>query len=114
MKISLEAYEKMLDRIEELRTENDKLWNNVLAEQNWIEVKDRLPKDNERVLVWFKPGNYKTKKDLMINIATFSKGDFYIYIQYRDNTTSDIIAVPYNIDHVTHWMPLPEPPKEEE
>ena len=81
MKISLEAYEKMLDRIEELRTENDKLWNNVLAEQNWIEVKDRLPKDNERVLVWFKPGNYKTKKDLMINIATFSKGDFYIYIQ---------------------------------
>lgn len=56
---------------------------------NWISVKDRLPKDHEIVLT-------ALKKDK----------DGYCHIQ----------ANPYfkefwDTVKVTHWMPLPEPPK---
>lgn len=110
MQISLEAYEKLLDRIEELRAENDKLWESTLSAEQWINVKNRLPKDGERVLVWLKPSVYKTEKD-SINIAVFSRGEFYFYVEHRDGMTNDIITIPHRIDCVSYWMLLPEPPE---
>jgi hypothetical protein len=59
---------------------------------DWISVKVRLPKDDTEVLI----------SDLIptIHIALFSSGDFYYQ---NDNWTK----------YVTHWMPFPEPPKED-
>ena len=59
----------------------------------WIPVTDRLPQDDEDVLVWVNG----THRDMA----------------YRDE------GVWYDEEHnhlknITHWMPLPEPPKEGE
>lgn len=56
----------------------------------WIPVTDRLPEKHERVLVYSKA----TRMGRSIDFIN-SDGNWY--------TTSQ----------VTHWMPLPEPPKEE-
>ena len=66
---------------------------------SWINVKERLPEDHEEVLVYI-PG------ESCIDIAvhrTLLKG--YAYWSCSDDA--------YDNDEVTHWMPVPEPPKEE-
>jgi hypothetical protein len=61
----------------------------------WISVKDRLPESNDTHLIiagvtkWYDVCHY----DL-------DRGVWYDCIDYDD------------VDGVTHWMPLPEPPKE--
>lgn len=52
----------------------------------WISVKERLPEAGEDVLVYL--GEGKIEVCQLINIL-------------------------YDLDDVTHWQPLPEPPKEE-
>lgn len=74
----------------------------------WISVKERLPEKSGSYLVCYKTG--------VVKIITYFTGTiapnhetwcedgpgFYILIN----------KVGYNIsDSVTHWMPLPEPPK---
>lgn len=63
----------------------------------WISVKDRLPKPYERVLTY--------RKDYAIDTETY-KGKFGKNIMW----SWDVEAM----TPVTHWMPLPEPPKEVE
>ena len=63
---------------------------------NWISVKDRLPKDmQERVLVATDcdspVGNQRIDTDRYANGG---------WVRYNG--------------HITHWQPLPEPPKERE
>lgn len=68
----------------------------------WISVKDRLPKSSLWVLV-----AYKTSKRqcLMMEIAYLQN-----YFGYQDWYTTE---AKYNtVEGVTHWMPLPELPKE--
>ena len=60
--------------------------------QRWISVKDRLPEDGVRVLTACDDG--------LIRLG-ISKGGFHSVVN-REHRFSD----------VTHWMPLPEPPKE--
>ena len=55
----------------------------------WICVKDRLPNDDVRVLVYLGLGNYYTKIDTDRRV----KGK---WVRWGEN--------------VTYWMPLPEPP----
>ena len=57
---------------------------------NWISVKDRLPEENERAIV-FAPTNINAPID----------GDRFINSRW----------VRYGYK-VTHWMPIPEPPEE--
>ena len=57
----------------------------------WISVKDRLPETGKLALVYGSCG--------AMTVA-------------RHITRNDWI-VPGMFPHVTHWMPLPEPPKEE-
>ena len=61
------------------------------AQKNeWISVKDRLPEEDIRVLVYINSDRSYTKLDT----DRLSNGKFVRW--YKD---------------VTHWMPLPEPPK---
>jgi len=59
----------------------------------WIKVSDRLPNDDQIVLVW----GCSTHPDLLI----FRNGNFI------DQYTDDEIMT-----GITHWQPLPEPPKD--
>ena len=77
------------DRLEELETELSKL----KEQQRWIPVTERLPEDDDDVLI--------------MSSGSISMGYYSVYNEYW----ADYINV-YNSD-VTHWMPLPEPPKEE-
>lgn len=77
----------------------------------WISVKDRLPKDHERVLVRLRGAGYDTEKS-RIEIGSFSGGEFFLYLVYRDGMMNDLFTIPYCVNRVTHWMPLPEPPED--
>lgn len=63
---------------------------------NWISVKKRMPDIDETVLC------YSNKNG----------GDYFIgYIGYRSGAWIEDGVM--HIGDVTHWMPLPKPPKEE-
>lgn len=58
---------------------------------NWVSVEERLPRDGQSVLVWCS-SRMLTKH---VSFSTFYKGKWS-----------------RRVKEVTHWMPLPEPPKE--
>ena len=60
----------------------------------WISVKDRLPESGETTLVY--NGD--------IDVHGFWNGR---WLDYDEN------GYPFEVLYITHWMPLPEPPKEE-
>lgn len=64
----------------------------------WISVKDRLPKIGDRVLVICEDGSYFAAT---LSVDPFVEGPFFeaSYFPYLD---------------VTHWMQLPEPPKQQQ
>ena len=64
----------------------------------WIKCIDRLPKDGERVLVY--------------EISELT-GDHTIHIEYLYHEDEDDSQFEDG-KGVTHWMPLPEPPKDEQ
>ena len=64
---------------------------------DWIRCEDRLPEDDKDVLMWgpeidYDVGHHFEHFDLDIE---WIGGEF-----------------PYSGSEVSHWMPLPEPPKE--
>ena len=64
-----------------------------MTESTWITVSERLPEDNKKVLV-----------------ALASKIEVVAILR------QNVWLVSWNhapLTHVTHWMPLPEPPKED-
>lgn len=64
----------------------------------WISVKDRLPNPHkQRVLVYLKNGSIKIASD---------------WIDWPDGTVSFETMHNEYWEQATHWMPLPEPPKE--
>lgn len=75
------------------------------AERDWISVEDRLPEDDGDVLAIASgyPTPNITLEDVMV-IAAFYEGEGW-YIEEYPNWDDPII---------THWMQLPEPPKEVE
>lgn len=87
------------DAIEELQKAvnfhkfNSELWEdkyNSLADEKWIPVTERLPKEMETVLV-------TDGKNVGWSFCVNDYGTMEFYSPWT----------------VTHWMPLPEPPKEE-
>lgn len=65
-------------------------------QSKWISVKESLPEEGVTVLVYNK-GSYE-----------------YFTAEYCPTTFNDWISSFYrfNSDDITHWMPLPKPPKD--
>ena len=68
----------------------------------WIPVTERLPEDFIEVLVF---GRSKLTRVMVIDVA-FRKGRKWFVPCDEDGIESDPVIV-------SHWMPLPEPPKGE-
>jgi len=88
--------------------------------ENWISIKDKLPKFEEIVL-------FTDGKDTAMGYlhSTVKKGNTYCVVygdiweravergdSFETTYVRDILESRY-IRGVTHWMSLPEPPKEE-
>ena len=76
----------------------------------WISVKDKLPNELDDVLI-YGPNIVITKAFLLKNIIdrvvhreVFYKAGWMISDSEEGNSIDS--------EHVTHWMPLPEPPKD--
>ena len=73
----------------------EKLISNGVTVQEWIPIKDRLPKnEKEDVLIALRWG--------MVDIGWYEEGKW-----------SSEFVNEYEDGEVTHWMPLPQPPKGE-
>lgn len=80
----------------------DKLIANGVTVQKWIPVTERLPEENERVLAcYINPLRKDRPPRMMVGEGTSTqivKGKVYLWCGgWRS---------------ITHWMPLPEPPKD--
>lgn len=76
----------------------------------WISVKESLPDENGRYLV---VDEITAPKNLggnhqQIRIMRFYKDEWYTPVRAPEWINAAIK------DNITHWMPLPEPPKEED
>ena len=102
--VELQLQADIADNISENGTQHrefiaDLMIANGVTVQEWISVKDKLPDYFTSVLVWC-PGNK------------------CIYAAYRNTrqewyTFDDTIAGHVVVNMVTHWMPMPQPPKGE-
>ena len=91
----------------------DHLIANGVTVQKWIPVTERLPEAVDSYIVVVKC-KYEWEKEYEIGV------DVATYDPYSDNPYIDGCWNTYNdwdegqqYLHVTHWMPLPEPPKGE-
>ena len=76
----------------------------------WISIKDRLPKQYENVLVSDKKSTWvaSLQKVKEKNIWWAANPDYK-----REYWDGNFPAMPYlTVCSTSHWMPLPEPPKE--
>lgn len=94
---------------EQLAMEADHLIANGVTVQQWIPVSERLPendygkhwKDRKHYLVRFAPSG-------LMCVAHYGFKEYDWWIDEHDCVLSAT-----NFKEVTHWMPLPEPPKED-
>ena len=61
----------------------------------WISVEDRLPENETQCIGYF---NHKWQVDFRVNEVWFTNNRWYWDLDL--------------IENITHWMPLPEPPKQ--
>lgn len=77
----------------------DHLISNGVTVQKWIPVSDRLPEVRTPVLTYGRKGAVGIGFTQPSSVT--AEGKVYFYARYGDSLP-------------THWMPLPEPPKERE
>ena len=85
------------DRLQDFEVAEAQVLAKLRQERRWIPVGDRLPEDNSNVLAYLRIGEAGR-----IYPANYAKGVWWdrLFSTPATNTT-------------THWMPLPEPPKED-
>ena len=91
-----------LDDFEEFDDETVKdiasyLTDNGVTVQEWISVKDRLPEEKVNCIVHYKHAYCDNDDYWAIGFCFYDGEKFRIDLSYK----------------VTHWMPLPQPPKGE-
>ena len=75
----------------------------VTARNEWISVKDRLPEDEDSLVLAVANGKYKNVQLInAVMLAEYNHKEGWILELYPEWETPD----------VTYWMPLPEPPEE--
>ena len=114
-----EVYEELKDR-EDYREEM--LWDyfasNLIANgvtvPEWISVKDRLPEEDGKYLV-FEQSNGRTNTSVLRFAKDARKVDKYDFKGRWKNAWYEYDSEwgHYTVNSVTHWMPLPKPPKGE-
>ena len=75
----------------------DHLISNGVTVQEWISVKDRLPEEKVNCIVHYKHAYCDNDGYWAIGICFYDGDKFQLKSAYK----------------VTHWIPLPEPPKGE-
>lgn len=88
----------------------------ALKRARWIPCSERLPEDDKKVLVYIPPRDGTTQYGYYIAQMREVKGDAenFCGIQTADSPWT-VWAWGYFVEPiVTHWMPLPEPPRKEE
>ena len=70
----------------------------------WVSVKDRYPPECQEVLTFDKISHHT----VVMYLVYTKKGEplFYSNAEYPEEHT--------RLDEVTHWMPLPNPPEEQD
>ncbi|WP_180051159.1 DUF551 domain-containing protein [Acinetobacter sp. YH12211] len=69
------------------------------AVQQWISVKNEMPEQGQKVLVFRPHAHEKPYKDPNYKICTYAGEDIFINSHFEHE--------------ITHWMPLPKPPTKE-
>lgn len=88
------------------------------AERDWISVEDRLPEEHESIFAkaygtkrWA-DGMFRTISDEVLACVAFEDGHKVTMTLRTHDGVWGLSSV--HRGHVTHWMPLPEPPEEGE
>ena len=119
-----EAMDEMFDFICDLPSGTDgfecdfdaafKELNEVEDSMKWIPVTERLPEVVSTHKRW--KNNYR-KSVRVICVCVQKDGKTMVkegYYEFWNDYPEPIWRIPGTIDSVTHWMPMPEPPKEVE
>ena len=77
---------------------NEQIAPTLTPQNEWVSVEERLPEGHVQVLMWSAKGN-------IAEAGSYYNKNFWVYSEIGDG---------YIADDITHWMPLPEPPKKEE
>lgn len=89
-----------------------------ICTHEWINVKDRLPNENEFVLA---TDGKNTEKVRFMGVRNRLQNGKFFHGWFIGHFSGDYAGTfssePYSyneyMDDCTHWMPLPEPPKDE-
>lgn len=86
---------------------------NARRESGWISVDERLPKIGSKVLVYesFRRSPLPETHPFA-EVLNSTKGTMWALVFDKDGWYMDGFIFPGK--YISHWMPLPEPPKEEE
>lgn len=85
---------------------SETIYNEGYRKQEWISVEERLPEcenvaETEALLFITRAG--------MVEAGYFGRGSVWRDVYFRHYRNS----VGWDVSDVTHWMPMPEPPKGE-
>lgn len=73
-------------------------WQHQIEQRQWISVTERLPEyAYDLCIIYFKDGS----GEMVVMPGCWVKNKFYDYTEA------------WEVENVTHWMPLPDPPEEE-
>ena len=102
----MDAEEQYRRKADELRKAQEQIseYKRLLKAVKWISVKDRLPENNKLVLCY---AHSTTGEGNSYFLGAVAHGEFWFL------KVNDIGHVSCPVLHweVTHWLPLPEPPK---